>query len=214
MKRLTVTQILTWFTILVIIGVLFAVGWWAAHTITQQREANLRKDQEISDLLDSYTQLYGEAVQAGADPAAPEPQDVSDSAATTGPQGDQGVRGLTGPPGPEGPPGPKGDTGIQGLSGKDGIQGLNGKDGLSGKDGATGADGAAGPAGADGPAGPVGPAGPIGPVGPAGPSGPPGPAGRGVQKTECRADGMWYVTYTDGTTESAGACLSFTPSLP
>lgn len=74
--------------------------------------------------------------------------------------------------------------------------------GRPGRDGTDGKDGAAGKAGADSTV-----------PGPPGASvkGDPGQDGRGVKHTECTPDG-WVVTYTDGTTESAGPCT--TPASP
>jgi len=55
--------------------------------------------------------------------------------------------------------------------------------------------------------GPMGPAGADSTVpGPAGPAGEPGTPGRGIQAAFCGDDRRWLITYTDGTTQDAGAC--------
>lgn len=54
--------------------------------------------------------------------------------------------------------------------------------------------------------GPKGDKGEPGEKGDPGETGPSGPPGRGVASLSCGDDGRWAVTYTDGTTEDAGAC--------
>ena len=91
-------------------------------------------------------------------------------------------------PGPRGPAGPTGPTGRSGTPGAPGA---------AGDDGSTGAAGQTGPAG---------PKGDTGAKGDTGDRGPAGADGRGISNLQCGDDGRWTVTYTDGTSEDAGAC--------
>lgn len=146
------------------------------------------------------------------------------SDAIPGPKGDKGNDGEPGPLGPVGPVGPVGPKGDQGPLGPMGPKGDPGDDGLAGltvegPPGTDGTPGPPGPAGAPGPMGPMGPPGPAGEgsgePGPAGPPGPPGADGangapgadgRGIVSAQCRDDGRWAITYTDGTTQDGGLC--------
>lgn len=137
------------------------------------------------------------------------------SDAIPGPKGDKGNDGEPGPRGPLGFPGPegaKGDTGPVGPLGPVGPKGDVGDDGVAGLS-------FQGPAGPPGPAGEPGPAGPAGadstvpgPAGPPGADGPPGPAGangadgRSITDAQCRPDGRWAISWSDGTTTDAGQC--------
>jgi len=139
---------------------------------------------------------------------------------------------CTGPAGKDGAPAL---NGKDGATGKDGASlPPSGEMVLAAVTSFCGASGACtGPAGAAGPPptaevvlaavqhvcandacrGPMGPAGadstvpgPAGPAGPAGADGAPGADGRGIVDAQCRDDGRWAVTYSDGTTQDAGQC--------
>lgn len=150
------------------------------------------------------------------------------SDAIPGPKGDKGNPGEPGKdstiPGPMGPrgadstvPGPKGDKGdpgddglagltVEGPPGDDSnIPGPPGPQGAPGKDstvpGPPGPQGEPGPAGADSTV-----PGPTGPAGPPGPAGGPGSEGRGITDAQCRDNGRWAISWTDGTTTDGGVC--------
>lgn len=97
---------------------------------------------------------------------------------------------------------------CRGPVGPQGAVGKRGDDGAT----VTGPAGQDGEAGQQGPKGEQGEAGPQGEQGPQGPAGPPGADGRGIASTKCGDDGRWVVTYTDGTTEDAGACRVSLPN--
>jgi len=139
-----------------------------------------------------------------------------------GPVGPQGVPGPVGPVGergplgPLGPAGPKGDTGDEGvdglgLAGPSGSDGLPGAQGPAGPPGPAGEPGADGAAGADGAPGPAGPPGEPGPAGPSGADGANGADGRGITDAQCRDDGRWAISWTDGTTTDGGSCRAPSP---
>jgi hypothetical protein len=123
------------------------------------------------------------------------------------------------------------------IIGKNGLDGINGKDGKDGKgilsvtidkgnliigfsDGVTtnlgmvvgpaGQDGSNGTNGVDGEAGAAGATGPAGPTGAAGKDGAPGTAGKdGISVTDLQVDAQGFVnvSYSDGTTRSAGQII-------
>lgn len=161
------------------------------------------------------------AVQETPTEALPGPKGDKGNPGDPGPAGkDSDVPGPPGPPGadskvpgPVGPPGRPGDDGLAGLS----VRGPSGGDGApSNIPGPPGPAGPAGPAGEPGAAGPAGPPGPAGadstvpgPQGPAGADGQPGANGadgRGITDAQCRDDGRWAITWTDGTTTDGGNC--------
>jgi len=119
-----------------------------------------------------------------------------------GPQGFPGLDGEKGPPGPLGPVGPKGDTGD------DGVAGLSFQ-GPVGPPGPAGDPGPPGPAGADSTM--PGPAGPPGADGPPGPAGAAGADGRSITDAQCRDDGRWAISWSDGTTTDGGNCRATPP---
>jgi hypothetical protein len=156
--------------------------------------------------------------------------------ALPGPKGDKGNDGFPGKPGKDsdipGPMGPAGrDSTVPGPPGRPGIDGDDGLAGLTvpGPAGSDGADsttpgppGPQGEPGADstvpGPAGPPGPAGADstvpGPAGPPGPQGEPGPSGRSITDAQCRDDGRWAISWSDGTTTDGGNCrATLTPPV-
>ena len=125
--------------------------------------------------------------------------------AIPGPKGDKGNDGERGPIGPIGPLGPKGDKGDVG---DDGVAGLSFQ-GPAGADGAQGPMGPQGAPGADGAQGPAGPPGADSTV--PGPQGPQGEPGRGFADAHCQDNGLWQITYTDGTVDNdAGRCRADT----
>jgi len=142
---------------------------------------------------------------------------------------------CTGPAGKDAPPAEPGKDGANGADGKDGAAlPPTGEMVLAAVTTYCTTTGACvGPAGKDGAAGPpptaeavlaavqqvcannacVGPMGPAGadstvpgPAGPAGPPGANGAEGRGITDAQCRDDGRWAITYTDGTTTDGGQC--------
>jgi len=136
---------------------------------------------------------------------------------------------CTGPAGKDAAPAKDGADGAPGVNGKDGASlPPSGEMVLAAVTTYCGTTGACvGPAGKDGPPptseavlaavqqvcandacrGPMGPAGADSTVpGPEGPQGVQGEPGRGVADTQCRDDGRWAVTYTDGTTTDGGVC--------
>lgn len=148
----------------------------------QRNEEKTTSAQERSQLISALAQSNGQLRDVGIEPKAPEPEQI--------------VTGTTGPQGRSGEPGPRGPAG------EDGTDGLNGEPGTPG---GAGSPGQAGPTGSTGPSGPPGPDGATGPAGPVGPT---GADGRGIQSLFCDELGRWTVTYTDGVTADAGACLA------
>lgn len=114
----------------------------------------------------------------------------------TGPIGEtvQGPPGLVGDTGPIGGTGTKGDQGepgrpptpeeiLEAVTELCATGACNGPPGADGKDGVDGVNGNNGTNGTD---------------------------GRGVSKVNC-VDGIWEITYTDGTTSTTGACVLTPP---
>lgn len=167
--------------VVVLIGVIVFLAW-------RQSVAADERQQLIQALTQSQAQLRDE----GIEPEAPEPEQI--------------VTGIAGPQGRSGEQGPRG---LPGKDGKDSTTpGAPGDDGAPGRDSTTA--GPQGPQGIQGSQGEPGAAGAPGSTGPTGPVGPPGPAGadgRGIQSLMCDELGRWTVTYTDGVTADAGACL-------
>jgi hypothetical protein len=144
---------------------------------------------------------------------------------------------CTGPAGKDAQPATNGKDGVDGANGVDGVDGKDGQSlppsgemvlaAVTTYCSTTGA--CVGAPGKDGPpptaeavlaavqqvcansacVGPMGPAGADSTVpGPEGPQGVQGEPGRGIADTQCRDDGRWAVTYTDGTTTDGGVCRS------
>jgi len=138
---------------------------------------------------------------------------------------------CTGPAGKDAAPAEPGKDGAKGADGKDGeALPPSGEMVLSAVTSFCAASGACvGPAGPAGPpptaevvlaavqqvcadnacVGPMGPAGAVGPAGPPGVDGAPGvngADGRGITDAQCRDDGRWAISYTDGTTTDGGNC--------
>jgi hypothetical protein len=147
-----------------------------------------------------------EKVQEQPTQALPGPKGDKGNAGERGLQGFPGLSGAKGDPGPLGPVGPKGDRGNEGL----GLLGLPGLNGTSGQDGPAGPPGSQGPAGEPGRDGAdstvPGPEGPAGPAGQDGAPGQPGTDGRSITDAQCRDDGRWAISWSDGTTTDGGAC--------
>ena len=158
------------------------------------------------------------------------PQGLAGPAGPIGPKGERGLKGAKGDQGPQGERGEQGPQGEQGLEGKQGKQGKRGAPGIgvqtalidengdllitltdesvinAGKvsqkaykelfdDEASDADGELFEDGAQGPQGPPGPQGPA------------GPQGVGIGSVDIDEFGHLIVTYTDYSTQDAGAIL-------
>ncbi len=106
---------------------------------------------------------------------------ATDAAGTTGAQGETGATGATGAQGETGATGATGAQGETGATGATGAQGETGATGEQGETGATGATGAQGETGAT------------------------GAAGRGIVTAKLDGNGHLIITYSDGTSEDAGA---------
>jgi hypothetical protein len=149
-----------------------------------------------------------EAVQATPTESIAGPKGDKGNPGDRGPAGFPGLDGkdstVPGPPGPLGPVGPKGDVGD------DGVAGLS-FTGPAGPPGPPGEPGPAGPPGADSTV--PGPAGPPGADGSAGPAGASGADGRSITDAQCRPDGRWAISWSDGTTTDAGQCRADPPAL-
>lgn len=134
------------FAIAALVLVLATLGI-VGFVIVLQMQTNDQLRAQYDTLHQEYEGLYQEAVDAGADPEAPAPDDVPSAdpqepqivIGTAGPQGERGFAGVPGPQGRTGPPGetgPRGPSGPRGEPGEDstvpgpaGIDGLNGTDG-------------------------------------------------------------------------------------
>jgi len=156
-------------------------------------------------LVAAVTELRAQVRDLGGTPVAPPASDIVED-----------------PPSVVAVPGPEGPRGIQGPPGRDGATGAACQPSnplCIGPPGSTGTPGQVGESGATGPAGEtiVGPEGPQGPAGADGAPGAPGADGRGIASVqvveqapnECHL----IVTYTDGTTQDAGAVDCPTPPL-
>lgn len=188
-------SVLTWSIASITIAAVIAL-------VVVQQVGLARSADRYNTLLSSYTELARDC-RAADDCVTNAPTPAEAAEAAPGPAGEPGPPG---PPGRAGAPGEPGEDGEPGLPGPAGADGASGADGEPGSSGAIGADGAGGPAGPQGPAGPPGPQGATGPQGPAGEPGPQGEPGRGITTLICE-DGEWHVTYTDGTSANAGACI-------
>ncbi|NHI16879.1 collagen-like protein [Microbacterium excoecariae] len=211
--------------IVALLLVIAGAGVWIAD-ISQSRD-RWRADADAAwiahqTLSETYSELYDEYVRAtGHLPGADTPSDATDTsnaqaaapsvtgergpAGPAGPAGPQGERGFRGFPGDDGEDGDDGETGSPGADGEAGAPGLPGLQGAQGEPGETGPTGLTGATGATGSTGATGPAGAQGDRGPAGPQ---GADGRGITALTCDDTGTWQVTYTDGTTEPAGTCIT------
>lgn len=213
-------MIIAFTLVLVAVVVSMGAGWWTAWN---GREA--WHEQSVS-WQDRYVELYGEFIDTtGEEPQAPDPGDVAKEA----PEPVVGSPGPVGPVGPAGVPGrdvtagqvaaavtsycsPLMCIGPAGKDGADGSPGAPGSNGGPGADSTTpgpqGPQGVPGPAGQDGAPGAQGPAGNDGAPGKDGAN---GLDGRGIATLTCDDAGIWQVTYTDGTTASAGVCRTENP---
>jgi len=185
------------------------------------------------ELVEAFRKYCEEGNCKGRDGASPTADDIAAAfvqfcadGRCTGPAGKDGAAAENGKDGAPGEPGANGVDGVDGVS-----LPPSGEMVLAAVTTYCGATGACvGPAGKDGAPGPaptaeavlaavqqvcannacVGPMGPAGAdstvPGPAGPAGEPGTPGRGIQAAFCGDDRRWLITYTDGTTQDAGAC--------
>jgi hypothetical protein len=176
--------------------------WWQAAIamvvilvmgILTYRSFWVNNDKPDEKLVAAVDVLRRQVEAAGEEPAVPPPEDIVSGS------------DVVPIPGPEGPEGDRGPTGPAGRDGRDGQPCLPTNPFCVGPEGAAGAPGEPG---ATGPAGET-IVGPEGPQGPAGADGAPGADGRGitsVQVTEVgQNDCRLIVTYTDGSTQDAGA---------
>lgn len=170
------------------------------QSICEQQGKLLVDDRDLCAKADKVQETPSEAI--------PGPKGDRGNDGAPGKTGLQGFPGATGERGPLGPVGPKGDKGD---IGDDGVAGLSFQ-------GPAGADGAPGPVGPPGPAGEPGPAGADstvpGPAGPAGPAGANGQDGRSITDAQCRPNGHWAISWSDGTTTDGGNChATITPGV-
>ena len=160
-----------------------------------------------------------------------------------GDKGDTGEKGDKGDTGATGEKGEKGDAGADGrgiasirinesghlivtysdgtsedaglvqvnAAGATGAQGATGNTGAQGETGATGAQGETGAAGAQGE---TGAAGAQGETGATGAQGETGAAGRGIETAKLDENGHLIITYSDGTSEDAGAVQGYAKRDP
>ncbi len=165
-------------------GALIAILVLGAIVLVSVNNAQLRAENQdmYADLQasqDNAQSLYEQLLAEGVDPDGEAPAEV-----VPGPTGEPGARG------PAGPTGPAGDDGQPGAPGAPGAPGVPGDTGPTGTPGTQGAPGPKGDPGAVGPTGPI------------------GADGRGIQSLFCDdTTGRWTVTYTDGVTADAGACI-------
>lgn len=156
-------------------------------------------------LVAAVAELRSQVRGLGATPAVPPPEDIVEDAPEVVP-----VPGPAGPRGAQGQPGRDGRDGSPCLPTNPFCVGPEGPVGAAGEPGATGEPGAAGEPGES-------ITGPQGEQGPQGEPGTPGADGRGITSVqvveqapnECHL----IVTYTDGTTQDAGAVDCPTPPL-
>lgn len=161
------------------------------QTICETEGKLLIGDRDICPRADSVLENPTEAIPGPIGEPGKDGRDGSDSTVP-------GPAGSDGPPGKDstvpGPPGRDGiDSTVPGPAGADstvpGPPGRDGKDGVDGQPGAPGADSTV-----------------------PGPSGPQGEPGRGIADTYCQDNGLWQITYTDGTVDTdAGRCRSTPP---
>ena len=220
------TTILAWVLALVTTVIILGGAVWLVTQINDLRAVVQDRQARLDRLNEEHRDLFEQAEQEGVKPSTTRPEDVDVTDPIPGPQGERGERGprglpgqsIQGPPGRDGedgqdgetvvgPPGPPGEsiTGPPGPPGRDGVDGARGADGES-------ITGPPGPAGRDGKDGAPGPAGRDGKDGAPGQQGPPG---RGIDTIVCGDDGIWTITYSDGTQAStAGPCRAVTTTPP
>lgn len=168
---------------------LAAYGAWNAYRVTVWSAMYQEQTRTAEALRDQVAAL-------GEEPVV-EPLPQTDDAQEPAP-GVPGVPGATGPRGPAGEDGA--DSTVPGPPGKDGAPGEPGKPGADGET-------VVGPAGAPGES-------VVGPKGDPGAQGEKGDPGRGISSATCdQTSGRWVLTWTDGTTTDAGACIHM-PGVP
>ena len=173
---------------------IFALAGWAAWSSWRvEAWSDMYKEQ-----TKTAEALRAQVEELGAQPVA-EPMPQAEGADI--PAAVPGAPGVAGPRGPQGEPGEDGkDSTVPGPAGKDGAPG---KPGEPGADGET----VVGPAGQDGAPGAPGES-VVGPKGDTGATGEKGDPGRGITDAVCdQTTGHWTLTWTDGTTTDAGACI-------
>jgi hypothetical protein len=196
--------------------IIAGIGWniYMQYSATQDKNTAQANSQTLAQDIQTICKAQGklliedrdlcakaDKVQDNPTEALPGAKGDKGNPGDRGPAGFPGVDGkdstVPGPPGPLGPVGPKGDTGD------DGVAGLSFQ-GPVGPPGPPGEPGLVGPAGADSTV--PGPAGPPGADGVAGPPGASGADGRSITDAQCRDDGRWAISWSDGTTTDGGQC--------
>ena len=201
--------------------IIAGIGWniYMQYSATQDKNTAQANSQTLAQDIQTICKAQGklllddrdlcakaDKVQDNPTEALPGAKGDKGNPGDRGPAGFPGLDGkdstVPGPPGPLGPVGPKGDTGDDGVAGLS-FQGPVGPPGPAGEPGLTG------PPGADSTV--PGPAGPPGADGVAGPPGPAGADGRSITDAQCRDDGRWAISWSDGTTTDGGNCRATPP---
>lgn len=202
--------------------IIAGIGWniYMQYSATQEKNTAQANSQTLAQDIQAICKAQGklllddrdlcakaDKVQDNPTEAIPGAKGDKGNPGDRGPVGFPGLNGkdstVPGPPGPLGPVGPKGDVGDDGVAGLS----FQGPVGPPGPQGEPGVPGPAGPAGASGADSTVpGPPGPPGSDGPAGPAGAAGSDGRSITDAQCRPDGRWSISWSDGTTTDGGVC--------
>jgi hypothetical protein len=201
--------------------IIAGIGWniYMQYSATQDKNTAQANSQTLAQDIQTICKAQGklllddrdlcakaDKVQDNPTEALPGAKGDKGNPGDRGPAGFPGLDGkdstVPGPPGPLGPVGPKGDVGDDGVAGLS-FQGPVGPPGPAGEPGLTG------PPGADSTV--PGPAGPPGPEGAAGPAGASGADGRSITDAQCRDDGRWAISWSDGTTTDGGNCRATPP---
>jgi len=201
--------------------IIAGIGWniYMQYSATQDKNTAQANSQTLAQDIQTICKAQGklllddrdlcakaDKVQDNPTEALPGAKGDKGNPGDRGPAGFPGLDGkdstVPGPPGPLGPVGPKGDTGDDGVAGLS-FQGPVGPPGPAGEPGLTG------PAGADSTV--PGPAGPPGADGATGPAGASGADGRSITDAQCRDDGRWAISWSDGTTTDGGNCRATPP---
>jgi len=201
--------------------IIAGIGWniYMQYSATQDKNTAQANSQTLAQDIQTICKAQGklllddrdlcakaDKVQDNPTEALPGAKGDKGNPGDRGPAGFPGLDGkdstVPGPPGPLGPVGPKGDTGDDGVAGLS-FQGPVGPPGPAGEPGLPG------PAGTDSTV--PGPAGPPGADGATGPAGASGADGRSITDAQCRDDGRWAISWSDGTTTDGGNCRATPP---
>lgn len=178
--------------------ILAGIGWniYMQYSATADKQTAQANSQVLAQDIQNICESEGKLLVGDRD-ICPKADSVlaNPTEAIPGPTGKDGVPGkdgrdstVPGPPGADGA-----DSTVPGPSGVDSnVPGPAGRDGIDGKDGTNGAPGADSTV--------------------PGPGGPKGEPGRGIADTYCQDNGLWQITYTDGTVDNdAGKCRDTPP---